>query len=60
MGLDLPLRAGRERKLTRAQGDDWAATTSVVGGTGQWWGVGFEPSGSDVGVVAGGIFGVHS
>jgi hypothetical protein len=44
----------------RAHGDDRAATKSVVGGTEHWWGVGIEPSGYDVGVLAGGIFGVHS
>jgi hypothetical protein len=31
-------------------------TTSVVGGTQRWWGVGIEPSGYGVGVAAGGNF----
>ena len=54
MGLDLPFCAGRWRRVTWAEGCDRAAPTSVVGGTRQWWGVGTEPSGYDVGVVAGG------
>lgn len=58
MGLALPFRAGCWRKLMRAHGDDRAATTSVVGGTEHWWGVGIEPSGYDVRVLSGGIFGV--